>query len=167
MVKVTSDSIILSSTLTQKKKMGLTGSIGMWVGSSPPAGALFCDGASCNTATYPELAASLGESGTTFNVPDLKTKMPIGTNSANSNIRQDGGTSTIQGIGHQHTADTTRFPTISNFVEVELGNGSWAENFANRTASNVTTSLNTNASNPADQINYLPPYLAVNFIIYT
>jgi microcystin-dependent protein len=160
MVKVTSDSIILSSTLTQKKKMGLTGSIGMWVGSSPPAGALFCDGTTYNTADYPGLAASLGESGATFIIPDLRTRMPLGTT---SDIRQTGGTATIQGIGHQHTADTTRFPTVSNSVEVEFGNGSWAIPFENKTASGVTTSPNTTEP----QIDYLPPYLAVNFIIYT
>lgn len=159
MVKVTSDSIILSSALTQKKKMGITGSIGIWVGSSPPAGALFCDGTTYNTADYPGLAASLGASGATFIIPDLRTMMPLGTT---SNIRQTGGDLKIQSINHQHLVNQGRFLFLFDVSNPEIGNGSVSHQFKSENT-NVTSTNNTNAT----QIDYLPPYSAVNFIIYT
>lgn len=159
MVKVTSFSIILSSALTQKKKMGITGSIGIWVGSSPPAGALFCDGTTYNTADYPGLAASLGASGATFIIPDLRTMMPLGTT---SNIRQTGGDLKIQSINHEHTALASKMVSVNTTQDVELGDEFRTQEFRVEEVDLTTTQNTTDA-----QINYLPPYLAVNFIIYT
>lgn len=168
MVKVRSSDLVLNNTLTppltQQTKMGITGSIGIWVGTSPPAGALLCDGATYNSSTNPQLLPLANKLGIStpgsFQVPNLQGKLPRGMNLM---LRATGGSLTIASIGHQHTANTARFPLISNYREVELGNGSWAEDFELRTASGVTTSLNTTDT----QINYLPPYFAVNFIIYT
>ena len=165
MVKVTSSNLILNNTLTppltQQTKMGITGSIGIWVGSPAPPGALFCDGAAYTRSLYPQLANSLGVPDTSLNfqVPNLKQKLPRGTNST---IRLSAGTEKIQSIGHQHTANSARFPRIFGAREVEFGNGSWAEMFEDYTASVITNPNTTDT-----QINYLPKYLAVNFIIYT
>ena len=167
MVKVTSSNLILNNTLTppltQQTKMGITGSIGIWVGSPAPPGALFCDGETYNSLTNPQLLPLANKLGFTtagsFKVPNLKEKLPRGTNST---IRLSAGTEKIQSIGHQHTANSARFPKIFGAREVEFGNGSWAEMFEDYTASVITNPNTTDT-----QINYLPKYLAVNFIIYT
>jgi microcystin-dependent protein len=162
MVKVTSSNIILSTTLTQNKKMGITGSIGMWVGSSPPDGALLCDGQQYNTAAYPDLAASLGASGSTFLVPNLQRDLPRGTNTTNSNVRAEGGNLKIQSIGHQHVANTGIMASVYDIYAVEYGDEVEAK-LINSVEVNLSIAPNTNDP----QIDYLPPYFAVNFIIYT
>jgi hypothetical protein len=161
MVKVTSSNIILSTTLTQNKKMGITGSIGMWVGSSPPDGALLCNGQLCNTLDYPDLAASLGAFGPTFLVPNLQGELPLGTN---SNVRVEGGNLKIQNIEHQHTLDQSRFLFLYEKDRPEEGDsGISAYRLEDQQTTGVTTTPNTSDA----QIDYLPPYFAVNFIIYT
>jgi len=163
MVKVTSSNIILSTTLTQNKKLGITGSIGMWVGSVAPNGALLCNGQQYNTADYLDLAASLGASGSTFNVPNLSGELPLGTN---SNVRVEGGNLKIQNIEHQHTVNQSRFLVLYEKDRPEQGTYSPQKAvypLQNESITGVTTTPNTTAS----QIDYLPPYFAVNFIIYT
>ena len=164
MVKVTSSNIILSTTLTQNKKMGITGSIGIWVGSVAPDGALLCDGTEHDTADYPDLAASLGASGSTFLVPNLSGELPRGTNTTNSNVRAEGGNLKIQNIEHVHTVDQSRFVELYEKDRPEiLGDSGIAVYYLeNMRTTSVTTTKNT--TDP--QIDYLPPYFAVNFIIY-
>ena len=170
MVKVTSSNLILNNTLTQQKKMGITGSIGMWVGSSAPAGALFCDGTTYNRSQYPLLANSLGvTSGLTFNVPNLQGTLPRGTNSTtpppDGSLRKTGGNLQIQSIGHTHTINQSRFLFLfeKDRPEEEGDSGIYVYFLQPESTSNVTTTNNASDT----QIDYLPPYLAVNFIIYT
>jgi microcystin-dependent protein len=163
MVKVTSSNIILSTTLTQNKKMGITGSIGMWVGSSPPDGALLCNGQLCNTLEYPDLAASLGASGPTFLVPNLQGELPLGTN---SNVRAEGGNLKIQNINHVHTVNQSRFIDFIGSNNIRPGTMT-PQLFAFLGSQNPTTSVITTPNTTDSQIDYLPPYFAVNFIIYT
>jgi microcystin-dependent protein len=63
----------------------LTGEIRAVSFSGAPAGWLLCDGASYSTADYPQLFAaigySFGGSGTSFKVPDLRGRTPIGAGS--------------------------------------------------------------------------------------
>jgi len=61
------------------------GTILAFGGSSAPAGFLFCDGSSYSVSSYPSLYATIGTTwgqgsspGSTFNVPDLRSKFPLG-----------------------------------------------------------------------------------------
>lgn len=83
-----------------------TGAIYTYAGSSSPTGYLLCDGTSYNTYTYRTLHAIVSniyggtaynpgttdQSGavTTFNVPDLRRRVPIGTGSSDSIGGSDG-----------------------------------------------------------------------------
>lgn len=83
-----------------------TGAIYTYAGSSSPTGYLLCDGTSYNTYTYRTLHAVVSniyggtaynpgttdQSGavTTFNVPDLRRRVPIGTGSSDSIGGSDG-----------------------------------------------------------------------------
>jgi microcystin-dependent protein len=61
------------------------GLISPYGGSSAPSGWLLCDGSLTNRTTYNELFAIIGttygagDGSTTFNVPDLRSRMPLGT----------------------------------------------------------------------------------------
>lgn len=49
---------------------------GMW--TTAPKGFLLCDGATYNTSQYPTLASTLGATGDTFKVPDLREVVLVG-----------------------------------------------------------------------------------------
>jgi microcystin-dependent protein len=61
-----------------------TGTITSYAGSTSPSGWLLCDGAAVSRTTYASLFAALsttygaGDGTTTFNLPDLRGRMPIG-----------------------------------------------------------------------------------------
>lgn len=61
-----------------------SGSISMYAGASAPSGWLFCDGSAVSRATYANLFAVLsttygtGDGSTTFNVPDMRGRIPVG-----------------------------------------------------------------------------------------
>lgn len=65
----------------------VSGFLAMWGGAAAPAGWLLCDGAAVSRATYAALFAAIGtnhgagDGSTTFNVPDLKGRAPIGAGS--------------------------------------------------------------------------------------
>lgn len=66
---------------------GMAGMIMMFGGTTEPAGWLFCDGRAVNRTTYAELFAVIdtnygaGDGSTTFNLPDLSGKFPLGVSS--------------------------------------------------------------------------------------
>lgn len=63
----------------------VAGFIGMWGGASVPAGWLLCDGAAVSRTTYAALWTAIGTThgagngSTTFNVPDLRGRVPVGS----------------------------------------------------------------------------------------
>jgi len=71
-----------------KQMSGITtapvGSVTMYAGTSAPTSWLFCDGSAVSRTTYSALFATLGttfgvgDGSTTFNVPDMRGRAPIG-----------------------------------------------------------------------------------------
>jgi microcystin-dependent protein len=61
------------------------GFIQIYVGSTAPTGWLLCDGSAVSRATYAALFGLIGttygagDGSTTFNVPDLRSSLPVGT----------------------------------------------------------------------------------------
>ena len=61
-----------------------TGTIKMWSGAAAPSGYLLCDGSAVSRATYADLFAvcgtafGAGNGTTTFNLPDLRGRVPLG-----------------------------------------------------------------------------------------
>lgn len=67
--------------------VGMVGEIRMYGGASAPVGWLLCDGSSVLRSTYPALFAVVGvafgqgsnsPAGTTFNLPDMRSRLPLG-----------------------------------------------------------------------------------------
>ena len=97
------------------------GSIVIWSSATVPVsrGWLRCDGAALNTYTYKELHAVISNTfggaayvagttdqataTTTFNLPDLRTRVPVGSNAAGSNLNTNDGIDVgLRTITHKH-----------------------------------------------------------------
>lgn len=68
------------------------GAVSAFAGDSAPTGWLICDGSAVSRTTYAALFSLLGETygagngSTTFNIPDLKGKIPVGYSSGDANF---------------------------------------------------------------------------------
>lgn len=84
----------------------------MWGGAAAPTGWLLCDGSTRNIADYPDLYANLGGASspfgvtaTTFNLPDMRSRFPVGVGTfgglGNTDKYTDEATRTTR---HDHSA---------------------------------------------------------------
>lgn len=94
-----------------------TGAGALWFTNSAPTGWLICDGAAVSRTTYAALFAligttyGVGDGSTTFNLPNLKGRLPIGRNSAVAQVDTLGETfgtlaHTHSVASHQHTINS-------------------------------------------------------------
>lgn len=99
-----------------------TGTILMWPTSSAPTGYLLCNGSAISRSTYAALFAVIGttygtgDGSTTFNLPDLRGRVPVGTGQGsgltNRALAATGGEeshtlTTSEMPSHTHTGTTT------------------------------------------------------------
>jgi microcystin-dependent protein len=96
-----------------------SGSINMWATASAPTGWLLCDGTAVSRTTYSDLFAVIGTTygtgngSTTFNLPNLKGRIPVGQDSAQTEfdvLGETGGAKThtltsAEMPSHTHTQD--------------------------------------------------------------
>ena len=106
-----SDTITVTGTMAGvDNKSGMTGEVRMWSGSSAPTGWLLCDGAAVSRSTYSALFAitgtayGVGNGSSTFNVPDMKGRTPVGVGTGAG----DGAEDTDGGAVPAGTALTAR-----------------------------------------------------------
>jgi len=99
-----------------------TGSIKMFAGSTAPYGHLLCNGSAISRTTYARLYAvigttyGVGDGSTTFNIPNLSGKVPVGSDSSDGDFNELGETggekthtltSSESGlVGHNHTQNS-------------------------------------------------------------
>jgi microcystin-dependent protein len=160
----------------------------MFAGSSAPSGYLLCDGTAVNRTTYATLFGiigttyGVGNGSTTFNLPNLKGRVPVGLDSAQSEFDVLGETSGAKAHtltspempSHTHIKDPhnhnflyqgteyaawnwgSAFGGSLNFM---VGNGAGpATSIENRTATNQPTGGGLPHNN-------LQPYIVLNYII--
>lgn len=107
----------LYSDLTGNPTVSPIGSIIMYGGTSAPTGYLLCDGTAVSRTTYSTLFAitstsfGVGDNSTTFNLPDLRQRFPLGkaASGTGSTLGGTGGT-----IDHLHTIDPASTATSSD-----------------------------------------------------
>ena len=142
------------------------GSITSYAGAVAPTGWLLCNGAPVARATYPDLFAVCGSTygpgdGTsTFNVPNLTSRFPLG---AGSKARgASGGAETVtltsdQMPKHTHTlGNAGESQGFSGLTRVSDGDGDWLATNADAT---------TGEAGGGQSHENMPPFLAVQFII--
>ena len=139
-----------------------------------PEGFLLCDGAEYLRAEYPELFAAIGtiygegDGSTTFNVPNLQTRVPVG--------KGDGYELGDVGGEESHTLTVNEMPEHVHTSEVNyttINTGS-SENWAFVTNDSKDRVSNSNKfyglhsySGASQSHNNMQPYTVVNYIIAT
>lgn len=167
------------------------GEIRMFAGNNAPDGWAFCNGASLPIAQYANLYSLIGttyggDGVTTFNLPDLRGRLPIGVGTATTTtvypLGKTLGTETVtlteaQMPTHSHTlmassADASTGSSSSSYLAapVDTDGGTTQDvHYLLPTASVVATfSFNTNAvegSGQNYQHNNVMPCFGINFII--
>lgn len=173
----------------------ITGEMKMWPTTSAPAGYLLCDGSAVSRTTYSALYAVVGttfgsgDGSTTFNLPNFKNRMPIGSGDLYVN-GNTGGSKDAVVVSHTHTASTSitesahrhswlGFPTgtggtfgavpggISGQQGHQYTDYSDQERYTSSATTGATASTTVNSTGSSGTNANLPPYLAVNFIIKT
>ena len=142
------------------------GLISMYSGTTAPTGWLICDGSAISRTTYATLFGVIGttygsgDGSTTFNLPNLKGKVPVGidVNDDDFNlIGKTGGSKYIQ--AHKHAVNWATEPGNTE-GRVRLGNSSGgsatgAYGYA------VNENINVQTGNSGN----LQPYIVLNYII--
>jgi len=166
--------------------MGMTGEIKMWPVSTIPSGWQICDGAALNRTTFASLFAVLGtlygagDGSTTFNVPNMKGRVPVGFDSGQTEFDATGET----GGEKTHTLTSAEMPAHTHVQNAHAhtfqGNGALtdgssgtayvvnsgtfygfrAQQMASATAVNQSTGGGGSHNN-------LQPYIVVRYIIKT
>lgn len=114
--------ISLGGTLISTLNFSPTGSITMYGGSSAPAGWLRCDGTAISRTTYSALFSiigtqyGVGNGSTTFNLPNLQGKFPLGGTSDRGTTggEADVTLTSAQIPSHQHGVGTYTIPSVGN-----------------------------------------------------
>ena len=167
------------------------GVIQMYAGSTAPNGWLVCNGQAVSRTTYAALYAvigttyGVGDGSTTFNVPDLQGRVPIGVSSSHelgsvggsethilsieelAEHNHDGSSLTTNSTGahtHSLTGNTT---SGTNTSRIMFGNATaWATIYTNSTGAHThTIEGDTGSSGGGLPHNNMQPYVTLNYII--
>lgn len=162
------------------------GAIFMFAGNFNPRGYQLCQGQllaiSQNAALFSILGTTYGGNGTTtFALPDLRGRAPIGQGQGPGlspvNLGQQGGSNTVSILtsnlpSHTHTINVSTAPAgqgspSGNFPASVVDSGGGASNGYNSSATGGAT-FNPTAVNPTGSslpLNIQDPYLGINYII--
>ena len=148
------------------------GAISIFAGSSAPTGYLICNGDAVSRTTYASLFAVIGTTygsgngSTTFNLPNLKGRVVVGVDAAQSEFDVLGETGGAKTNTHNHYQSIGSDPTLyvgnntnqprSKVVSVSR---------ATFSGSAYSTAAGRFDSTDNEEINILQPYLALNYII--
>jgi microcystin-dependent protein len=149
------------------------GLIMMWAGAAAPDGWLICDGQAISRVTHADLFAIIGttygagDGSTTFNLPNLKGRVPVGLDGAQAEfnaLAKEGGAKT-------HTLTTSEIPSHRHYLRREA-NATGAYAYRPAADSNVRDGSSGDSAYTANEggggsHNNLQPYVVVNFIIKT
>lgn len=152
------------------------GLISMYSGTTAPTGWLICDGSAISRTTYATLFGVIGttygsgDGSTTFNLPNLKGKVPVGLNSSDTDFDTIGKT----GGGKQTIIPMQWY---NDFIDMRLKAGLSIPNWETyRKAASGTTStlsgessqtgvMGVNENTTSDANGNLQPYIVLNYII--
>ena len=166
----------------------IAGIIHAYAGSTAPDGYLMCDGAAVSRTTYAALFAVIGttygagDGSTTFNVPDLQGRFPLGAGAGDGLTArtvgqkdgEEGHALTIEEMpAHSHVpnADGEYFVTTEDSsanntrVAYSSSGNRWVNGLTSESHFHHRTRTDTVGSGAAH--NNMPPYTVVSYIIST
>lgn len=134
-----------------------------------PAGWLLCDGTAVSRTTYSSLFSiigttyGVGDNSTTFNLPDLRGRVPIGSGQGSGlTNRTLGGT----GGSETHTLTVDEIPAHTHTYERNIGTAS-PTGSGGVTCRDLLDYPETSSTGGGQPHNNMQPYLVVNYIIKT
>ena len=153
------------------------GVIQQYAGSSAPAGYLLCDGSAVSRTTYTGLFTVLGttygsgDGSTTFNLPNLKGRIPVGYDAAQTDFNTLGKTGGVTSVtltesqipSHSHTGTTNNGGSHTHTHNATGGAGSAGNpTFGLVTANGFSTTTGIDSS--ANELNLIanPVALTIN-----
>jgi microcystin-dependent protein len=157
-----------------------SGIIDVYAGASAPSGWFLCQGQAISRTTYAALFTAIGttygagDGSTTFNLPDLRGRVPLGVGTSSAN----GATAhTLGQVGGEetHVLSTSEIPAHSHVMGMYTSNNeasgyglaSPGSGFGNRVLVATTVGNSTNNTGGGGTHNNLTPYVGMNFIIKT
>jgi microcystin-dependent protein len=170
--------------------MPYIGEIRVFAGSFAPQGWAFCNGATLPISIYDVLYSLIGttyggDGMNTFNVPDMRSRVPIGTGTVPGGltyaIGQRGGTEantlTFNNISHTHAItgsagmlvsgeDGHKLPSVGNYPAVN-GDYIYSTTTDNTVMAPAQINLTTGlaGADSLQPLNNIQPYLTANYII--
>lgn len=162
-----------------------TGTIAAFAGSSAPTDWLLADGSAVSRTTYATLFAlisttyGVGDGSTTFNLPNLKGRVPVGRDAAVSEfdtLAETGGAKEITLTGAQSgvAAHTHGFKdksglanSASGYIASREGNGSGFMRHGSTDQTDNNMIAAASAADASQAHSNLQPYLVINYIIKT
>lgn len=161
--------------------------------SSSPSGWLLCDGSPVSRSVYAALFSAIGttygagDGSTTFNLPDLRGRVPVGVDgaanrlTANDALANSGGeerhtlTSAESGMpahshgindpGHNHAVMVCRDVSPGAGLKTPWSDGGCITGNYSSTKTTGITIQNATAVNASQSHNVMQPYVIVNYII--
>lgn len=147
------------------------GTIKMYGGTTAPDGYMFANGQAISRTTYSDLFAiygttfGAGDGSTTFNLPNLNGRTPVGLNASDSNFNTIGKT----GGEKTHTLTKTELPNVQLSV---FGSGTTDGNdilkFSSVGVSTMTAGPRIGVTEPMGSNqphNNMQPYMVLNYIV--
>ena len=172
---------IATNTAAIARVMGVptipTGGLLMWMGTTVPAGWLLCDGAAVSRTTYASLYAILGDragpgdGSTTFNVPDMRGRFPLGMDNmgsargaANRVANPQADVAGGSGGEETHTLTVAEMPAHSHGLQGDPQSLPRGSTLVPRYSGGE---VQTSSVGGDDAHNNMPPWLALNYLIKT
>lgn len=169
---------LVADTICQRHPVGSysllvpTGSVSAYAGVSTPGGWLLCDGSAVSRSTFSVLYNIIGNTygngngTTTFNLPNLKGRVVVGLDGAQTEFNSLGET----GGENYHTLTVGEMPSHTHNSIIQNGIQYNDTYFASATGSTSsadepTTTTSTSATGGGGAHNNLQPYMALNYII--